>query len=669
MKKIIKLATLFLAVGSIVGGATIGISNAKNPANYQNTAQNAIENEKAVGDLLGSVNVKAPGYGGFNVSTNSAKLGSDGVYMRIRNNANEAQYLVMHINSTDGVRITNKVGETFKLYDQNGENPTTGTITNVDHGYITIPANFNGFLFMPMTSFELNTWWDGYWFGDTYPDNPATYAIYVEGVMLDMDFGDIFTTTVTIFDGSEYYPQDTLGKFSNDWGCELTVNDGGLVPETPVDYAAINYLGDMNKGVAVGAVQTKDDVVSTFRINLPSVADISDAKALTLMVKCLSGTYPYFLRVVDSDGNRSQLPSRTSDKKPMYFNGKTLMNASYGGNDNSIYYPSNFEGQLIVLLESLLPFNGVKADLTKVSALEIGIAVKFDYNFKGAFGDVGVVKVIDNTPTHYLLLDCEQGVFSEVFTVSEYGQYLDLSTNKTPQPCEWIGDVKILNSLKYENNEDLKREVTWNIGDNACSYEVMNDGMFVRIGPFETGHQFGSYMCLQMPETGANTDRKVWSREVNGVKEYAKGITMYVKNLSVKEIGITLQFDELTTSNTFERWCITGYPAMYYAWDVVTGAEFTYYCKSDQFQIPVGFEGYVRIPFESYRVPDWCAATAGVDNVIDLDRFSGTFYLTSDNTRFEDLEYFIKNVGIYFNETRKSTLFDDSNSIKSNMGL
>ena len=45
------------------------------------------------------------------------------------------------------------------------------------------------------------------------------------------------------------------------------------------------------------------------------------------------------------------------------------------------------------------------------------------------------------------------------------------------------------------------------------------------------------------------------------------------------------------------------------------------------------------------------------------------FYLTSDNTRFEDLEYFIKNVGVYFNETRRGTLFDSSNTIKANMGL
>jgi hypothetical protein len=198
----------------------------------------------------------------------------------------------------------------------------------------------------------------------------------------------------------------------------------------------------------------------------------------------------------------------------------------------------------------------------------------------------------------------------------------------------------------------------------------MDDGMFVHIGPFETGHQYGNYMCLQMADTGAYTDRVVWSRTENAQKQLAKGITMYVKNLSRKEIGITLQFDERTSLGTLERWCIVGYPSMYYAWDVKTNAEYTFYCKSDQFQIPVGFEGYVRIPFEAYGVPEWCStSTQGVDQILDVESFAGTFMLTSDNTRFEDLEFFIKNIGVYFNETTKSTLFDSSHSIKTNMGL
>ena len=224
--------------------------------------------------------------------------------------------------------------------------------------------------------------------------------------------------------------------------------------------------------------------------------------------------------------------------------------------------------------------------------------------------------------------------------------------------------------MNYDSDEALKTEVTWNSGDNACTYHTQDDGMFVHIGPYETGHTYGSYMCLVMPELGVTTDRTQWFYTNDSDEQVlAKGLTMYVKNLSLKEIGITLQFDEVTTNGTLERWCLTGYPAMYYAWDVNTNAEYSFYSKSDQFQIPVGFEGYVRIPFESYRVPEWNQSTAGVDNVLDITKWSGVFYLTSDNTRYEDLEFFIKNIGVYFKDTQKGNMFNSSNTIKANMGL
>ena len=94
-----------------------------------------------------------------------------------------------------------------------------------------------------------------------------------------------------------------------------------------------------------------------------------------------------------------------------------------------------------------------------------------------------------------------------------------------------------------------------------------------------------------------------------------------------------------------------------------------FYSKSDQVQIPVGFEGYIRVPFESYSVPEWNKGQEGVDEVIDLDLFSGNLFFTSDNTRYEDLEYVIKDLGMYFNETRKGNMFDNSHTIKANMGL
>ena len=72
-------------------------------------------------------------------------------------------------------------------------------------------------------------------------------------------------------------------------------------------------------------------------------------------------------------------------------------------------------------------------------------------------------------------------------------------------------------------------------------------------------------------------------------------------------------------------------------WDDIKDADYMMYSKSDQVQIPVGFKGYIRVPFESYSVPAWNAGLEGVDGILNLDYFSGNLFLTSDNTRFEDL--------------------------------
>lgn len=616
------------------------------------------------GDLLGSVNVKTDtAYGGFRIMADG-KSADDGVFVRIRNNTNNITYMVTHYNSRNGGRATNTPGQNYYLYNSEGTVATAYQFTDVDAGYLAIPSQFNGFLYLPITSYTNNL--D---FNPNIFNKDDIYAVYFEGVMNDMDFGDVFTKTDTYYDGSTIYPNDLANYFANDWGCTLTLNEGHLIPVVPeFAYEEVNYLGAIDGGVVISCNRDNtNNTIAKVRINLASATDFSSAIAITVRMKGISGSYPFFFRVVDNAGHISELPANNALKKAKTVTlSGTVSNTNNGGNDHSIFYPSGFDGNLVVPLEVLTSYSGT-ANLQSVVAFEIGIAVFYDYDFKAAFGDIGYI--IESTKENVIVFDASEATFDTAFTKHEHAEYLNLERYREPKNCPWIGDVKILNSLLYPNDTEMRKEVTWNEGDNACTYEAREDGMFVHIGPFEVGHQYGSYMCLQMSEKGVTLDRMQWWKMNGEEKVYAKGITAYVKNLSRKEIGLTLQFDEYTVSNTYERWCLTGYPAMYYAWDVNTNAEYTFYCKSDQFQIPVGFEGYVRIPFESYRVPDWCQPTVGVDNVIDLDRWSGIFYLTSDNTRFEDLEYLIKNVGVYFNETRRGDLFDNSHTIKSNMGL
>ena len=616
------------------------------------------------GDLLGSVKVKTPNSGGGFHILADGKSADDGLFVRVKNNSNNINNLKTHYNSRNGGRVTNTPGASYYLYNTEGTVKTEYQFDNTDGGHLALPSLFDGYLYLPVSSYTENLE-----FNPNNFDKDDLYAVYFEGVINDIDFGDTFSKTFTIYDGSEIYPADLAAHFANDWDCTLTLNEGHLIPVIPeFPYDEVNYLGEIDGGAMISCYREKtNNYIAKVRINLNEATDFTSALAITVRIKGISASFPFFFRVVDENGNISELPANNAEKKAkMVSLDGTVSNTVPGGNDHSIFYPSGFDGNLVIPLEVLCSYYGT-ANLAKVTAFEVGIAVKYDYDFKAAFGDVGYI--IEDTKTNVIVLDVSEGDFDTIFTAYEYEDYLDLAVYSEPKNCSWIGDVKILNPLIYKSDEAMKKEVTWNEGDNLCTYHAQADGMFVHIGPFEVGHQYGSYMCLQMPEKGVTLDRTQWWKTVNGEKVYAKGITAYVKNLSRKDIGVTIQFDEVTEKNTYERWCITGYPVEYYAWDVNTGAEYSFYCKSDQFQIPMGFEGYVRIPFESYRVPEWCQTVQGVDNVLNLDNWSGTFYLTSDNTRFEDLEYLIKNVGVYFNETSRGDMFDQSHSIKTNMGL
>lgn len=439
---------------------------------------------------------------------------------------------------------------------------------------------------------------------------------------------------------------------------------------TATEYAQVDYQDSVKGGVKItcNSGDTNNDFAAV-TMTLPETIDISGADAFTVRLRGLSSGYPFFLHVIDADGNSVQLPSNSSTKAIRFYTpGATkaaLMNS--GGNDHSRKYGSDCDGTMIMPLDALESLNGT-IDYSKVKKIVVSVAVFYDYGFACAFGDLGVV----TTDKQWVMkFDCSEYDFNQVYSVTAFPEYINISKMKSSGEAEWYGDTRILNTLDYDSTDELHANVSWNSGDNLCTYTQEGDAMRVHIGPYEVGHQYGSYMALKLSNSEGYKDYS-FVRDNSGETELGKGLTMYLKNCSRREIGINLQFDELSIvegKQVYERWIMKGYPAMYYAWDVNTDAEYIMYSKSDQFQIPIGFEGYVRIPFDQLQVPDWNMSTEGVDQILDITKFNKEFYLTSDNTRYEDLEFLIKNVGVYFNETYKANLFDDSHGIKANMGL
>ncbi len=678
MKKIAKVASLcsLMLLGGVLTVTTI---NSPTP----NVARAAA---LAKGDLEGGCEVKmnadenVDDTATFVMALNGKyDLSGDGVYIRMKNLTATVTPVLFYMNGRNNHRVQLKASATMYKFDENMENKTE-LLSREFGSYIMLPANFDGHIYIPYSIMEDTSWWGGNASAPTMTYNDV-YALYFactpkyEG-FAHFQIGDIFSENGIGFDGSEvldgdfgnYYKADYQGTF---W--TISRIDGGKTPVEPeYDYSQVEFKGDIDKSAQFHISGQAPDASNFTSMNIKFDSedkDFSNTHDIVFRVKNFSYNYPCLLTLIDENGKTSTLTSATSTKLKFY-DGENFKNSAAGGNPVSVIIPEMLDGYMIMPTSV---FQG-SADLSKIVTLNINLAVYYDYGFNVAFGDA--FKLDSETSKLSQILDVDKmndNQFATTYTLAGLTQYGIIDRYVVDKPSAWIGDVKIIDSLNYEDDAKLKANVTYDIGDNACTYNKQDDGVFVHVGPYETGHAYGSYMCLGMFDKGVTTDRKVMTRTVNGNKEYAKGITMYLKNLSRREIGINLQFDETSTTSagtSAERWIVKGYPAIYYAYDVVKDENYSFFAKSDQIQIPVGFEGYVRIPFESYQVPDWCHGDAfkGTDDVLNLDNFTGNFFLTSDNTRYEDLEFFIKNIGVYFNETSTGFLTSE-NTIKANMGL
>lgn len=606
-------------------------------------------------------------------------LSGDGLYIRMKNKTAKDTPIMFFMNARNGHRVSLKASATMYKYDANMENKTALT-TREFGSYIMLPAKFDGTLFIPYTIFEDYANWAGNT-GTTMTYNDV-YALYFAcstqyDSYANFQIGDVYSDNGIAYDGSEVAEGDFSNYFAKDYEgtyWTLTRLDGGSEPEEPeYDYTQVTFAGgEIDKSAQFhlsGQASAASEFTSMDIKFDTDVQDFSTSHDLVFRIKNFSYNYPCLLTLTDTDGKTSAVDSSTSTKLK-FVDSEGVKNSTCGGNTASVVIPQSFDGYMVMPMSTFVG----SADLSKIAKLNINIATYYDYGFNVTFGDAFKLNSTTNSLSQIIDVDALTDTqFSAKYTLAGVTTYGIIDRYVVDKPSKWVGDVKLIDSLNYKDDATLKANVTYDVGDNMVTYNKQDDGVFVHIGPYETGHAYGSYMCLGMFDKGVTTDRKVTYRMNDGTKEYAKGMTMYLKNLSRREIGINLQFDEKSTTaagTSSERWIVKGYPAIYYAYDVVKDENYTFFAKSDQIQIPVGFEGYVRIPFSSYLVPDWCHGDnfKGTDDVLNLDNFTGNLFLTSDNTRYEDLEFFIKNIGMYFNET-DSGFLSEAKTIKANMGL
>lgn len=591
------------------------------------------------------------------------------IYIRIKNAWLYHFYIQFYVLSSNGHRMALGTEKPTFKYDADGKNKTIDKSREFD-SFLHIDGSFDGYIGIPYSSLIDDPHWAT---NSTSPemDYSSVYAL-VFGLSTKYDFaaqpifGDIFTNNATIFDGSEYTPaQFNLRVEPDEYGNGQYINLNqlaGYKDETSTDFSGVtNYMTtSINGGVEVLLNKTEEDIYSSFKImtnfNIPA-----NSPAFAIRVKNYTYDYPYLMYVKDSNGK--EVSTQGQFLGNVYFlndNGELITN-EWGGNVVTVKIPTGFDGLMIVPFASL--GGGNYLDKENIASIEFRLSTKYDYDFHSSFGDVGY---LDNELAYHSIIDASElneEDWNNIFTAGRNATNIILSRTKIAPKCSWIGDTKILNSLIYEDDASMAEELLTDEADNPLTYERNENGLVITPGEYEVGHANGPYSALVLKNNARFSDRLVMVRESD--EAIAKGLTIYVKNLSSREIGVSLAFDQVTASGGVQRWALIGYPSMYYAYDVNLDADYIFYFKRDQFQIPVGFEGYIRLPFSSYGIPDWCKT----NEPLNLEKFSGNMYITQDNRSYGGLSYLAKNVGVYFNDTTAGSMFSNGNTIKTNMGL
>ena len=184
------------------------------------------------------------------------------------------------------------------------------------------------------------------------------------------------------------------------------------------------------------------------------------------------------------------------------------------------------------------------------------------------------------------------------------------------------------------------------------------------------------YDAVQLTSTGANPnggDAYTATTLADGVSydwTGAAGVTLWARNDGTSEVSFNLEFDykkqaggDAGRFNVFQG-------NRYYLYDMNTGLTYIYMTKPT-INLPVGFEGWVRIPFSAFRQADWSVTDVGVvEFTPSVDGIITYLCTTVYSTNYTNMPFSINMLGTYdTTPSFVSSYVTSANSIPALMGL
>lgn len=448
----------------------------------------------------------------------------------------------------------------------------TRTIDKMASVYFETNAKYNW-------NFKMTIGEIGYYVGEPGQNG----SIYTE--LFDLDNGEQKTN---------YYIAASTLEFPSD--------DPNAVPET-VEYPFLKGSNAFEKAVVWAGTATGDSAANwqTFSLKFDSEADLTDATWLVVQYKAMTGT-PGITYGVQNGGARYSIAGFDGTKSYMIDENGTVTVASQYQYDASNVSGS---GALLINFNKMAWQFGEDADkdLTKIKQLILTTNSQYNWNFEIAIGEVG----------YYTGTLGEDAVYHKLVDTSK--------TNKLSQATATSDKAENRCAVRaYKVDRLVYGDVTLNwlaTGKSAGSFAVWDGGSY---GKVEMVTDSYGDDAAKLTSTGANPegDQYTATTIADGIKwdwSGSKGVTFWARNDSDVEVSFNLEIDICNNGYTNNA---KGHNARY---NIKQGNRFILYDVNTEKQtiymtrpcatLPVGFEGWVFIPFTAFYQADWSTSSQG----------------------------------------------------------
>lgn len=230
----------------------------------------------------------------------------------------------------------------------------------------------------------------------------------------------------------------------------------------------------------------------------------------------------------------------------------------------------------------------------------------------------------------------------------------DISFNQNAKMFARKMTIEELNNLNLHNSEtDLLK--TWKskytVTGQKFSYLPFDNGIYKQGLKWQYGNYLIDYDSSLNSYGSLNIKAKIsdWQK--------ALGLTIWVKNPQPYPVSFNLEFNE-TEEGGVERWNLNNqYYRKIYAFDTNTQEEFSFHSLT-VCVVPAQFEGWLRIPFSEYEVPEWSLAYSWTDGILDFKKPHPNVYITSQFIVNDSVTFYFDNIGLYFEDFQVGKLFD-----------